>query len=155
MTNKKGRRWGIVTLDDKSGRVDVRLFPDLYDTYEPLLQSDKILYVKGEVSFDEFSGGNTMTVRSLLDITDAREQFVRALSVTIEYNQQLNRTIDEASRILEHYRGGTCPLEFNVQHEDLEVALTSNAEWYVTPSDQLLHELRQCMGEQNVKLMFS
>ena len=155
MTNKKGRRWGIVTLDDKSGRADVRLFPDLYDTYETLLQSDKILYVKGEVSFDEFSAGNTMTVRSLLDITDAREQFVRALSISIEYNQQLNRKIDEASRILEHYRGGTCPLEFNVQHDDLEVALTSNAEWYVTPSDQLLHELRQCMGEQNVKLMFS
>ena len=155
MTNKKGRRWAIVTLDDKSGRIDVRLFPDMYETYEPLLQSDKILYVKGQVSFDEFAAGNTMTVRALMDITDAREQFVRALSISLEYNEQLNRRIDEASRILEHYRGGTCPLEFNVQHEDLEVALVSDAQWYVTPSDQLLHELRQCMGEQNVHLMFS
>ena len=155
MTNKKGRRWAIVTLDDKSGRIDVRLFPDMYETYEPLLQSDKILYVKGQVSFDEFAAGNTMTVRALMDITDAREQFVRALSISLEYNEQLNRKIDEASRILEHYRGGTCPLEFNVKHEDLEVALVSDAQWYVTPSDQLLHELRQCMGEQNIQLMFS
>ena len=155
MTNKKGRRWAIVTLDDKSARIDVRLFPDMYETYEPLLQSDKILYVKGQVSFDEFAAGNTMTVRALMDITDAREQFVRALSISLEYNEELNRKIDEASRILEHYRGGTCPLEFSVLHEDLEVALVSDAQWYVTPSDQLLHELRQCMGEQNVHLMFS
>ena len=155
MTNKKGRRWAIVTLDDKSARIDVRLFPDMYETYEPLLQSDKILYVKGQVSFDEFAAGNTMTVRALMDITDAREQFVRALSISLEYNEELNRKIDEASRILEHYRGGTCPLEFSVLHEDLEVALLSDAQWYVTPSDQLLHELRQCMGEQNVHLMFS
>ena len=155
MTNKKGRRWAIVTLDDKSARIDVRLFPDMYETYEPLLQSDKILYVKGQVSFDEFAAGNTMTVRALMDITDAREQFVRALSISLEYNEELNRKIDEASRILEHYRGGTCPLEFSVLHEDLEVALASDAQWYVTPSDQLLHELRQCMGEQNVHLMFS
>jgi DNA polymerase-3 subunit alpha len=155
MTNKKGRRWAIVTLDDKSARIDVRLFPDMYETYEPLLQSDKILYVKGQVSFDEFAAGNTMTVRALMNITDAREQFVRALSISLEYNEELNRKIDEASRILEHYRGGTCPLEFSVLHEDLEVALVSDAQWYVTPSDQLLHELRQCMGEQNVHLMFS
>lgn len=155
MTNKKGRRWAIVTLDDKSARIDVRLFPDMYETYEPLLQSDKILYVKGQVSFDEFAAGNTMTVRALMDITDAREQFVRALSISLEYNEELNRKIDEASRILEHYRGGTCPLEFSVLHEDLEVALVSDTQWYVTPSDQLLHELRQCMGEQNVHLMFS
>jgi DNA polymerase-3 subunit alpha len=155
MTNKKGRRWAIVTLDDKSARIDVRLFPDMYETYEPLLQSDKILYVKGQVSFDEFAAGNTMTVRALMNITDAREQFVRALSISLEYNEELNRKIDEASRILEQYRGGTCPLEFSVLHEDLEVALVSDAQWYVTPSDQLLHELRQCMGEQNVHLMFS
>ncbi len=155
MTNKKGRRWGIVTLDDKSGRVDVRLFPDMYENYEALLQTNKILYVKGQVSFDDFSNSNTMTVRSLMEITDAREQFVRALSISVINDEQLHHRIDAASRIIKHYVGGTCPLEFKVEHPDLEVALTSDATWYVTPSDQLLHELRQCLGYDNVMLVFS
>ena len=43
MTNKRGRRWAIVTLDDKSARMDARFFPDMYEMYEEILQPDKIL----------------------------------------------------------------------------------------------------------------
>ncbi|MCP4865996.1 MAG: DNA polymerase III subunit alpha, partial [Alteromonas sp.] len=63
MTNKKGRRWAIVTLDDKSARMDVRFFPEMYETFESVLEPDRILVIKGQVSFDDFSGGNTITAR--------------------------------------------------------------------------------------------
>ncbi|HCA75141.1 MAG TPA: DNA polymerase III subunit alpha, partial [Alteromonas sp.] len=53
MTNKKGRRWAIVTLDDKSARMDVRFFPEMYETFESVLEPDRILVIKGQVSFDD------------------------------------------------------------------------------------------------------
>ena len=73
MTNKRGRRWAIVTLDDKSARMDVRFFPDTYEQFESVLETDKILLIKGQVSFDDFSGGNTITARDVMDIVQARE----------------------------------------------------------------------------------
>ncbi|MEC8490040.1 MAG: DNA polymerase III subunit alpha, partial [Pseudomonadota bacterium] len=39
MTNKRGRRWAIVTLDDKSARIDVRFFPDMYEQFESVLET--------------------------------------------------------------------------------------------------------------------
>src|SRR5690554_7076089 len=36
MVNKKGQRWAIVTLDDKSTRMDVRLYNQEYEKYEDL-----------------------------------------------------------------------------------------------------------------------
>lgn len=154
MTNKKGRRWGIVTLDDKSGRVDVRLFPDSYEEYEPLLQSDKILFVKGQVSFDEFSDGNTMTVRSLMDITDAREHYIKNIHLVLPDIVQTSIT-QNLVNILEKYVGGTCPIEVAVEHKELSVTLQPDANWYVTPSDQLIYELKQLLGKQNVVLNFA
>ncbi|MCP3427783.1 DNA polymerase III subunit alpha [Opacimonas viscosa] len=154
MTNKKGRRWGIVTLDDKSGRVDARLFPDSYEEYEPLLQTDKILFVKGQVSFDEFSDGNTMTVRSLMDITDAREHYIKNIQLVLPDINQPSITKDLVN-ILQQYVGGTCPLEVAVEHQELSVTLQPDANWYVTPSDQLLYELKQLLGKQNVVLNFA
>ncbi len=153
MTNKKGRRWGLVTLDDKSARVDVRLFPDTFEEYEPLLQSDKILFVKGQVSFDEYSGGNTMTAKTLMDITDAREHYIKHIQLTIA---ELQPSVSQAlERILSQYVGGTCPLELCVEHADFSVVLQPDVNWYITPSDQLIHELKQLLGEQNVRLMFA
>ncbi len=74
LVNKKGKRWAIATLDDKSARVDARFFPDMFEKYEQMLQTDQILVVSGQVSFDDFSGGNTITVRDAMDIASAREK---------------------------------------------------------------------------------
>jgi DNA polymerase III, alpha subunit len=57
-----------VTLDDKSARIDVRFFPDMYEQFESVLETDRILLIKGQVSFDDFSGGNTITARDVMDI---------------------------------------------------------------------------------------
>ena len=72
--NKRGRRWALVTLDDKSARMDVRLFPDDYDNFAELLETDAILVCSGQVSFDDYSGGNTMTARDIMTIADGKRK---------------------------------------------------------------------------------
>lgn len=154
MTNKKGKRWAIVTLDDKSARMDVRFFPDMYEQYESMLENDKILLIKGQVSFDEFSGGNTITARDVMDIVAARETNLSAISLQVDTNWCTLDTVSKLHKLLNEYRGGSCPVHFEVQHPDVEVTLASGADWYVTPDDQLLHDLKQFMGEQHIRLAF-
>ena len=154
MTNKKGKRWAIVTLDDKSARMDVRFFPDMYDQYESMLVADKILLIKGQVSFDEFSGGNTITAREVMDIVAARETNLSAISLQVDANWCNLGTVSKLQNIINEYRGGSCPLHFNVVHPDVAVTVASGADWYVTPDDQLLHDLKQCLGAPRVTLEF-
>ncbi len=154
MTNKRGRRWAIVTLDDKSARMDVRFFPDTYEQFENILESDRILLVKGQVSFDDFSGGNTITARDVMDIVQAREQRARALLLQIDTQQWPQAKLASLQDILQPYTGGSCPVELQVLHPDAEAVLRCGAQWYITPEDQLLHELKHCLGEQAVSLSY-
>ncbi|MDO6476537.1 DNA polymerase III subunit alpha [Alteromonas sp. 1_MG-2023] len=154
MTNKKGRRWAIVTLDDKSARMDVRFFPDMYEKYESILETDRILLIKGQVSFDDFSGGNTISARDAMDIVQAREQNAKALMLELDTVQIDENRISSLQAILQTYRGGSCPVQMRVVHPDAEAVLACGAQWYVTPEDQLLHELKQCLGEQSVAMCY-
>jgi DNA polymerase-3 subunit alpha len=154
MTNKRGRRWALVTLDDKSARVDVRFFPDMLEQFEELLQEDKILVISGQVSFDEFSGGNTMSGRDVMDLVQAREKNAKWLQVQLESSWCNPSTIAKLEIILQPYQGGSCPVQVNYTHPDVKVDLTLGAQWYVTPQDELLYDLQQLLGKPKVNLEF-
>ena len=154
MTNKRGRRWAIVTLDDKSARMDVRFFPDMYEQFESLLETDRILLIKGQVSFDDFSGGNTITARDVMDIVQAREKNARALALNIDTQLLEPKKMSQMQSILQAFNGGSCPVQLAVTHPDAEVTLACGARWYVTPEDQLLHDLKQCLGDKAVSILY-
>ncbi|MCW8091656.1 DNA polymerase III subunit alpha [Alteromonas sp. ASW11-130] len=154
MTNKRGRRWAIVTLDDKSARMDVRFFPDVYEQFESLLETDRILLIKGQVSFDDFSGGNTITARDVMDIIQAREQHARALSLKIDLQHWHNDRVVALEKVLQPFKGGSCPVQLDIIHVDAEATVACGAQWYVTPEDQLLHDLKQCLGDESVALKY-
>ncbi|BFT31184.1 DNA polymerase III subunit alpha [Alteromonas sp. D210916BOD_24] len=154
MTNKRGRRWAIVTLDDKSARIDVRFFPDMYEQFESVLETDRILLIKGQVSFDDFSGGNTITARDVMDIVQAREKNARALALNIDTQLLEPNKMSQMQSILQAFNGGSCPVQLAVTHPDAEVTLACGARWYVTPEDQLLHDLKQCLGEKAVSILY-
>jgi DNA polymerase-3 subunit alpha len=155
MTNKKGRRWGIVTLDDKSARMDVRFYPDMYEQYESVLVSDNLLWVKGQVSFDEFSGGNTINAKEVLTIVQARANYVKQLKISIPEKLCTLSTVAKVQGIMQDYKNGTCPLHIHVEHEDAEVTIAANAQWYIEPDEQLLVELRHVLGSERVNLEFN
>ena len=154
MTNKRGRRWAIVTLDDKSARMDVRFFPDTYEQFESVLETDKILLIKGQVSFDDFSGGNTITARDVMDIVQAREKNAKALAIKVDTQTLETKKMSQMQSILQAFNGGSCPVQMAVTHPDAEVTLACGAKWYVTPEDQLLHDLKQCLGEKAVSILY-
>lgn len=155
MTNKKGRRWGIVTLDDKSARMDVRFYPEMYEQFESVLVSDNLLWVKGQVSFDDFNGGNTINAKDALTIVQARCKYVKQLKISIPEKLCTLSTVAKVQGILQVYKNGTCPLHLHVQHEDAEVTIATGAQWCVEPEEQLLAELRHVLGAEQVNLEFN
>ncbi|NCP66130.1 MAG: DNA polymerase III subunit alpha [Paraglaciecola sp.] len=154
ITNKRGKRWALVTLDDKSARIDVRFFPELFEQHETLLQEDKILLVSGQVSFDEFSGGNTIQARDAMDIVQAREKNTKGLQIQLDSSWCNSATLAKLQASLLPYQGGSCPIDVYYRHPDAEVKLTLGAQWYVSPEDELLYDLQQMLGASQVKLVF-
>lgn len=66
MTTKRGTRIGLLTLDDCSGRMEVMLFSEALERYLDLIETDRIVVVTGQVSFDDYNGGLRMSAREVL-----------------------------------------------------------------------------------------
>ncbi|MFC5704955.1 DNA polymerase III subunit alpha [Aeromonas eucrenophila] len=154
MVTKRGNKMGIFTLDDRSGRLDVTLFSEALEKYEELMQKDRILVVSGQVSFDDFSGGLKMSARELLDINDARERFARAIRISLDEQRIDERFFPRLCEILEPARAGVCPVQVNYRRPGSRARLTLGTEWRVTPTDQLIDDLRVLLGRERVELVF-
>lgn len=155
MTTKRGTRIGLMTLDDRSGRMEVMLFSDALDRYAELLEKDKIVVVSGQVSFDDFNGGLKMSAREVMDLGSAREKYARGVSISIDQSQINGQFFERFGQILEPYRAGTVPVNVYYQRADARARLTLGTEWRVTPSDTLLDELKQLLGNSQVELEFN
>ena len=64
----RGGRMAFVTLDDDSGRIEVRIFPEVYERYRPLIVEDAILLVHGTLGWDEFNQTTRLTVERVLEL---------------------------------------------------------------------------------------
>ncbi|BBG59862.1 MULTISPECIES: DNA polymerase III subunit alpha [Providencia] len=154
ITTKRGNRIGICTLDDRSGRLDIMLFSDALDKYQHMLEKDNILIATGQVSFDDFNGGNKMTVRELMDIGEAREKYARALAISLSDKQINDQLLNRLRSALEPHRSGTIPVHLYYQKDDARAKLKFGVVWRVTPVDPLLNDLRTLLGNEQVELEF-
>ncbi len=155
MTTKRGTRIGIMTLDDRSGRLEVMLFSDALDKYAELLEKDKILVISGQVSFDDFNGGFKMSAREISELGEAREKYARGLSVSLMQSQIDDVFFEQFARILEPHKAGTVPVNIYYQRDDARARIELGTEWRVTPNDSLLDELKQLLGKNQVELEFN
>ncbi|WP_318458259.1 DNA polymerase III subunit alpha [Photobacterium leiognathi] len=155
MTTKRGTRIGLMTLDDRSGRMEVMLFSDALDRYIDLLEKDKIVVVSGQVSFDDFNGGLRMSAREVLDISEAREKHLRGLAISVTEQQIDEQFFARFSQVLEPHRAGTVPVNVYYQRSNARAKLTLGTEWRITPADQLISELKTLLGDKQVELEFN
>jgi DNA polymerase-3 subunit alpha len=94
-----------------------------------------------------------MTGRDVIDLMTAREKHATGIKITVNKEQVDNEYIGRLSQVLTPFNQGTCPLNINYITPEAQVDLTLGVQWRVTPSDDLLHNLKPLA--QDVELQFS
>ncbi len=154
MNTRRGDRMAFITIDDRSARIELAVFAEAYQQHRHLLAKDKLIVVEGEVSVDEYSGGYKMSARNLYDLDQAREHFARRLVVAVADRQAGNGFIPGLQTALSPFREGNCPviLDYRAGHARAEIQL--GRQWRVHPTDELLHRLREMVGEEGVRVEY-
>ena len=70
-----------------------------------------ILVISGQVSFDNFSGGITMTARDVSTIEAVREKRIRSIIMKVKMQDVNANFFDKLQNVLEPYKYGTCPIK--------------------------------------------
>jgi DNA polymerase-3 subunit alpha len=151
---QRGGKIAFLTLDDRTARIDVRVFPDVYDKHQAMLAKNKVLVIQGGLGLDDFSGSYQVTAQSIYDIDQARALFARRLVVGVESNQAGNGFVGSLADILQPFREGHCPVCIDYTGGEARARVTLGEEWTVHPSDELLHRLRELAGKDRVEVEY-
>jgi len=155
MMTKRGSKMGLVTLDDKSARLEVMLFTEPFEKFGHLLEKDRILICEGDVSFDDFAGGNRMNGRNIIEIGEARSHFAKAVELNIRTEMLSPEWLNQFQETLQPWKSGAVPVVINYTKEGAAGRLTLGDEWRVNPSDDLMLALETQLGSSNVKIVFN
>ena len=145
----------FLTLDDRTARVDVRVFSDIYEKYQAMLGKNKILVIQGGLGADDYTGGHQVTAQSILDVNQARETFARRLVVDVGSQQAGNGFVSDLAEILQPFREGHCPVYIDYHGSGAEARVSLGEGWTVHPTDELLHRLQQLTGKDSVVVEYS
>lgn len=157
MKTKRGDNMAFVTLDDRSGRLEVAAFSDTYNEYREKLAKDALLVVEGVVSYDDYSGGLKMRAEGVLDLAEARLAKVRAINIHWRQTHTSNKCASQLKDILAPHTHGSCPIGIHYQLTDEPCAgrFWLGQQWQVKPSEELLLHLRSLYGNDNVEVHYS
>lgn len=154
MLTKRGSKMGLLTLDDKSARLEIMLFTEAFEKFNYLLEKDRILICEGEVSYDDFAGGNRMTARNIIDISEARSHFAKALEIDMDGSELTPSALDTFEQALSPWRNGAVPVVINYTQAQAKGQFRLADAWRVNPTDDLMLSLESLLGPNKVRILF-
>ena len=152
LKNKRGDNFAFLTLDDKSGRIEISVWAEKFNAYRDILVKDALLVIKGVISEDDFTGGLKMVAESIQSIYQARCSKLLCLELLV--SEGSTDWVDKFRSTINGYRNGNCSVFVNYEQENARCALKLGSDWKVQPQDGLLIALREQFGEKSVILRY-
>jgi DNA polymerase III subunit alpha len=148
-------RMASVMLDDRTGRMEVTVFSELYEQVRDILVTDRILAVTGNLSFDEYRDAWSLRAEEVQTIEAAREALADHLRLTLslsgtEERARASALLGELRSVLSAFSGGRLPVVVDYRRGEAHGLLRLGDEWRVKPSDELLRRLRRLLGSDSV-----
>ncbi|TFH73086.1 DNA polymerase III subunit alpha [Gammaproteobacteria bacterium LSUCC0112] len=175
MRSKRGDNIAFITLDDRSGRLEISLFAKEYERFRDMLQKDAILVVDCQVSMDDFSGSLKGRAREVMNLTQARLRYASAVQLELKADTLGKDFSQHLAKVLTPYRVDpakqqvvpavqeegaepappvSCPVRICYRRPDISGWITLGEQWQVKPDQALIHELKQLFGQQAVSIAY-
>ena len=151
---RRGDRLMIVTLDDRTGRVEATVFAKLLPEVEHKLKNDTIVFLRGKVENDDYSGGMRMRVESVSDMQEIRSGAGQCLQICVnsdnwhEHSRQALETLLSAD---EQETGCAVEIAYWSQHANARASMRLARQWHIRPDDDNIEQLKKVFGEDNVQ----
>ncbi|MCY3810958.1 MAG: DNA polymerase III subunit alpha [Gammaproteobacteria bacterium] len=158
MRSRRGRNgsMGFLVLDDRSARIEVAVFGDVYQQHRAKLIKDAVLVVLGEVQRDDFDGKLKLKADSIMTIAEARNYYAEHLAVRLaadRIDDDLSARLRDTLRPHLADRGGRVVLDYRGASAGGRIVL-GNA-WRVDLNDELLLGMREAFGDEAVSVRYA
>ena len=153
VTDRKGRPFAFLQVEDLTGNIEVIAFSDVYDRNMGLMQADTIVMIQGEINRRDAQP--KIIAKSMERVENLREKFQSKLSLRLQLDTG-DLTGDELQSIatLFSLHKGETSVKFYIKSNGTGESLTMNVRKYVVePNNALLQSLREIVGKESVALV--
>ncbi len=151
-------RMGSVVLDDRTGRIEVAVFNEVYEQVRDLLTPDRILVATGAFTYDDYRDNWSLRADRVRTLEDARAELASALELVLDLSGERApdsaRITEALAGALGAYRGSGLPVMLDTIRPGARGRMRLGDTWRVQPSDELLKRLRQILGPDAVAVVY-
>lgn len=150
--DRNGRTMGFATLDDKTARMDVTIYAEIFDTFKELLSSDEVLLVEATAQLNSYSGMLSIIAEKIYTIEQARESYARCLMLDWNSDKMTAKSQDfmhDLQQTLQPFSGGQCMLVVNYISATTKASVQLGDNWRVHPTDELMMRLQRILIQDN------
>ena len=150
------RRPNRVTLilDDRSARLEVSLYEEVFQQHRDIIVKDAILIIDGTLRFDDFIEAWRLQGKSLMDIDRARERFARRLWLRWPAEFDGPQGMTRFEQVLKPYLRGPCGVSVAINRPDYSGKVNLSDAWSVRASRDLLDKLTNIVGRDGWYLVY-
>ncbi len=152
---QSGEPQADVVLEDRSGRLEIRVQPRLFQSIDHLLVTGSVLVCKGDIAFSDFVGALQMKATEVKDITRARANTLKQLKLRLLSQDLSANFTTELAELLTPYKGKFgegCNVTIDYVTEQAEAEVMLGEAWRVAPADDLIQVLQDRYGPERVVL---
>jgi DNA polymerase-3 subunit alpha len=151
---KNGKIMGFATIDDRTGRLEIAAFGDVYEKYRGIFTRDSLLIAEGALGVDDYLGTLRLTVEKLYSMEQAREVYARSIQLVWHAAGYEPDFASKLAGVLEPFKGGGCPVGISYSSQVAKANLQLGDEWRVHPTDELVARLRSMLGNEAVEVRY-
>ncbi len=152
---KRGNRVSF-KLEDRSGRLEVVLFEDVFERYRHLLSADQVVLVEGGLRYDDFLNDWSLRATRVEELSSARQRY--ASHVVVLWNQTSAsgkpEFVSDLRSALSSSKDGSCQVSVEYRGTKAAARLSLGDDWRVKPTTELLEQLAGLVGEKGVKVVY-
>ena len=148
MRSRKGDRWGILTLQDTTGVLEVLAFPESFGRLEAVFKSNAPLILKGRVNVEE--AGTRLAVMEARKLEDMGQRPPSVMRVRMDMTAMDTAKLDELKELFLS-KPGSCSVAFDLISSEGSVA-TLRADQRVRADEDLVREVCRLCGDNSVEL---
>lgn len=147
VSTKKKQLMRFATLEDKVGAIEVIAFPTMVDRYGELITVDSIVIVEGRTSFKDGEGVK-LVAEKIRPLTKERKT---TLYIKLS-KEQSDKTEQLINPVLKKHSGNT-PVKICVEDNGKKQVFLADRNNWVEISTSLIVELKNILGNDNVKVV--
>lgn len=153
ITKRNSEKMAIIKLEDLKGIVEVLVFPSTFQKVGGLIKEDAIIFVKGRISLREQDP--KLIADDIIPLDEVKRRFTKFVSIHVRSAGLEKQTLDSIRGILTGYKG-SIPVYITITtSDDHKIDIQACDDLRVEPSDDLIKELEELLGEGTVSLRAS